>query len=101
MYGSSKSVASRSARILSASSTRPLAMSQRGDSGSHGTVANRTNINRNWKAKGTRQDALPATKLMRVSKYYRFPELCSVREAIGDPVRQREAGNVHNHLNDD
>jgi hypothetical protein len=45
-------------------------MSHLGDSGSHGTVAKRIKMNRNWNAKGTRHEALPAMNLIIISKGY-------------------------------
>ena len=48
--------------MASASSMLPWEMSQRGDSGSQGTVAKRIPMKMNWKARGRRHDTGPETK---------------------------------------
>lgn len=101
MKGSSTSVVSRSARIFSASSMCPCAISQRGLSGSHGTVPKRIKIKINWKASGKRHATLPPRNLASGSVPMNRVEPMNLRESVGDPIRQRKASDVHDHLDDD
>jgi hypothetical protein len=56
-------------------------------------------MKRNWNAKGTRQAALPPTNLYLVRRYAIRSEFVSdVRESVCDPITERKASNVHDHL---